>query len=149
MKKITKGDAYNSGKDIMIINLDTNEKLLFKSKYQCAIYLKVSPALIHYFVNKKNNNILVSNGISYEVTYNIDKDAKKVLMKKEKKDNNEIKDNNYEANKEKCRDSQRKYIEKFGKVKCDICNVDIRYYYKKRHDDTKTHIYNKYILNKN
>jgi predicted transcriptional regulator len=152
MKKITGKDAYNSRKDIMLINLGTNEKLVFRSKYQCAQYLNVSPALVYYFVNKKDNNILVSNDISYKVTHNIDEDADKVPLKKVKKINNETKEyinNYYEVNKEKCRDLQKKYIEKMGKVKCDTCNVEIRYYYKKRHDETKTHIYNKYILNKN
>jgi hypothetical protein len=150
MKKIRGKDAFNSKRDIMIINLDTNEKLLFRSKNQCGKYLKVSPSLIYYYVNKKDDNILVSNNVSYKITYSIDEDAEKVPLQRIKvtDDAKKYYKNYYKNKKDICKKAQMKYIEKMGKIKCDICNVEIRPHYKKRHDETKTHVYNNYMLNK-
>ena len=53
MTKITGGNPHKSRMPILIESI-TGDKLIFKSKNQCAIYLNVNPAMVYFAVKKQN-----------------------------------------------------------------------------------------------
>ena len=50
------GNAHKLMMPLLIESIITGDKLIFKSKNQCAIYLNVNPAMF-YFVAKRQNGI--------------------------------------------------------------------------------------------
>ena len=53
MTKITGGNPHKSRMPILIESI-TGDKLIFKSKNQCAIYLNVNPAMVYFAVKRQN-----------------------------------------------------------------------------------------------
>lgn len=68
MIKITGGNARRLVKNIIATNIMTEEKMLFKSKYQCALHFNVSPALIYFCLNKQNCKHLNAGGEKYLIS---------------------------------------------------------------------------------
>ena len=81
MSKITNGNAYLKMKPMLVENMQTSEKHLFKSKSQAARWLGCSPALVYYAYTKANNvNHIMRNNVVFEVRDPTEEELEEVEM---------------------------------------------------------------------